>query len=615
MKNDRLLNILIIDDDQVDRMRLQRFLRESVALQPLTIGEAQDLASGLRAIEKTQYDCILLDYRLPDGDAMNLLRTLQTRDKPAPPVLIQTVLNDEETGVRAVEAGAQDYLVKGRFDCADLTRAIRYACERHKLLLEKQTLIGELHTALANVKTLQGLIPICMMCKKVRDDEGYWRRVEQYFSERSGSHFSHGLCPECFEKYEVFPEDEALPMSDTEFPRSQNLIPGREQQEYLQTILNHIQTGVMIIDAETHRLVEINPLGARLIGLPREEIIGQECHRFVCPAERGSCPITDLGKMVDNMERCLLRAGKGEIPIIKTVVPVTLKGRPCLLESFVDISDRKKMEEERRASQNALESKNQILSERDHRIRADLDIARRVHASMFPSRLPILAGYSFDFFFAPATEVGGDFFDFFPLPEKDGMGIFFGDISGHGVAGALLVSMLSVLVNQTLKVEPDILKAMWILNNRICTEFPDGFYVSGIFLHMHPSSGSVSFVNASPEPGLLVRAGGSCSPVQRGGRLLGLFSSDESRECDLCAGAVELAPGDALLLFTDGTVEARNPAGEFLRLKGTQALVEHPEKPPTMGLANSLAASIRKFCSSKPFDDDISILSIKKKGT
>jgi hypothetical protein len=65
---------------------------------------------------------------------------------------------------------------------------------------EQQKLIAELQGALAKIKTLKGMLPICASCKKVRDDKGYWSQIEAYISEHSEAEFSHGLCPECAQK-------------------------------------------------------------------------------------------------------------------------------------------------------------------------------------------------------------------------------------------------------------------------------------------------------------------------------------------------------------------------------------------------------------------------------
>ena len=125
----------------------------------------------------------------------------------------------------------------------------------------------------------------------------------------------------------------------------------REREAHLQAILDSIQTGVLLVDVETHKIVEINPMACRLIGLPKEAVLGRVCHEFVCPAKRGKCPITDLGQELDNSENVLLAAGKSSVPILKTVVSVVLEGKKHLLESFLDITERKKAEDELRESQ------------------------------------------------------------------------------------------------------------------------------------------------------------------------------------------------------------------------------------------------------------------------
>ena len=119
----------------------------------------------------------------------------------------------------------------------------------------------------------------------------------------------------------------------------------RERDRKVQAILESLQTGILLIDAETHVIQDVNATAAATIGLAREEIIGKRCHRCVCPACEGRCPITDLKQRVDNSERVLLTADGSEVPILKTVVPITLEGRAYLLESFVDLSERQQREQ------------------------------------------------------------------------------------------------------------------------------------------------------------------------------------------------------------------------------------------------------------------------------
>jgi PAS domain S-box-containing protein len=118
----------------------------------------------------------------------------------------------------------------------------------------------------------------------------------------------------------------------------------RESEAKLQVIFDSVQTGIVVIDPETHRIVDANRVALQAIGSPCERVVGTECHKFICPADKGACPVTDLGQTVDDSERVLLNARGEKRAVLKTVVPVVITGRKHLLESFIDITDRKRVE-------------------------------------------------------------------------------------------------------------------------------------------------------------------------------------------------------------------------------------------------------------------------------
>ena len=130
-----------------------------------------------------------------------------------------------------------------------------------------------------------------------------------------------------------------------------------ESRAKFQAVFDGVETGIFIIDPETHRIVDANPVALELAGAPVDKVVGAVCHSFVCPAEKGRCPVTDLGQTVDNSERVLLTVKGEKRSIIKTVKPVEMGGRQYLLESFLDITGRKRAEkalEERTAYLNTL---------------------------------------------------------------------------------------------------------------------------------------------------------------------------------------------------------------------------------------------------------------------
>ena len=147
------------------------------------------------------------------------------------------------------------------------------------------------------------------------------------------------------------PTEEIVAIYDDVTERKQAEEALKESEKKLKTVLEAVQAGIVVIEPETHRIVDVNPIAARMIGAARDQIVGSVCHNYICPTQVGKCPITDLGQVVDNAERVLLGADGRKYSIIKTVAPVTIKGREHLIESFIDITERKQAEEALRQSE------------------------------------------------------------------------------------------------------------------------------------------------------------------------------------------------------------------------------------------------------------------------
>lgn len=130
-----------------------------------------------------------------------------------------------------------------------------------------------------------------------------------------------------------------------------------EREAQMRTIFDYASAGIVVIDPENHFIVDANPTAIKMIGVTKDDVLGTICHRFICPAEEGRCPITDLYEEVDNSERILMTSDGREVPILKTVAPIILKGRRHLLESFVDISRLKETENQLKNAHDNLEKR------------------------------------------------------------------------------------------------------------------------------------------------------------------------------------------------------------------------------------------------------------------
>jgi DNA-binding NtrC family response regulator len=186
------INALLIEDNRDDAVLIQRYLSHSRGVK-YNVTHFDRLADGLECLKSVLFDVILLDLVLPDGPMG--LETFEKVYAQAPhvPIIVLTGHDDDELAVASVQKGAQDYLVKDQVTGSVLGRSIQYAIERKKLLIQLE------HSA-TEIKQLRGFLPICMNCKKIRDDKGYWTQLEIYISSHSEAEFSHGMCPECAEK-------------------------------------------------------------------------------------------------------------------------------------------------------------------------------------------------------------------------------------------------------------------------------------------------------------------------------------------------------------------------------------------------------------------------------
>ncbi|HET7215391.1 MAG TPA: response regulator transcription factor [Terriglobia bacterium] len=191
------MKVLIAEDDIVSRRMLQVFLmRWGYQVVVVTDG-----AEAWRVMESADPPRLaIIDWMMPLMDGVEICRRERETHHASPAyIILLTARGGNEDIVRGLDAGADDYIVKP-FNREELRARVRVGVRILDLQKNLAGRVSDLERAMAGVKQLQGLLPICCYCKKIRDDQNYWQQVEGYISKHSDAQFSHGVCPECFEK-------------------------------------------------------------------------------------------------------------------------------------------------------------------------------------------------------------------------------------------------------------------------------------------------------------------------------------------------------------------------------------------------------------------------------
>lgn len=192
---------IVVIDDEIDYTNMLKIRLASAGYKPAVF---YDPLEGIMHIQKEPTDLVLLDINMPGMNGFEMCKRLkeseQTKDIP---VIFLTARIESEDVVAGFNAGGVDYVTKP-VNAQVLLARVKTHISLKQALDEQKVLNRKLKDSLAEIKKLSGLVPMCAHCKKIRDDKGYWEKVEVYIEEHSEAQFSHGICPECMRK--LYPE-------------------------------------------------------------------------------------------------------------------------------------------------------------------------------------------------------------------------------------------------------------------------------------------------------------------------------------------------------------------------------------------------------------------------
>ncbi|HMB52916.1 MAG TPA: PP2C family protein-serine/threonine phosphatase [Thermoanaerobaculia bacterium] len=240
------------------------------------------------------------------------------------------------------------------------------------------------------------------------------------------------------------------------------------------------------------------------------------------------------------------------------------------------------------------------------RVRDELEIARQLQRELLPHGAPEIAGLTFAHAYRTANEVGGDYYDFVPLDDGR-LALVIGDASGHGMAAGLLMAIASSTLHTAIDLDPRPDRVAAILNRALCRAGDRRAFMTLFYALLDPANGKLDYVCAGHPFPLLRRADGAVEELGDGGLPLGMRP-----EIEAPLGHAELAPGDVLLLYTDGLPEAVGPDDRAFGFERLRALVTAAGDAET--LRDRILHAFDGHRGDRPLDDDLSLVVVKRQG-
>jgi serine phosphatase RsbU (regulator of sigma subunit) len=246
----------------------------------------------------------------------------------------------------------------------------------------------------------------------------------------------------------------------------------------------------------------------------------------------------------------------------------------------------------------------QEIRERE-RVEQELKVARSIQQASLPKEIPTLEEWQINPYYQPAREVGGDFYDFFELPDGR-LGIVVGDATGKGVPAALVMASARSMLRAVAQASESPGNVLRRVNDPLATDIPPNMFVTCFYAILDPKSGSLTYANAGHDLPYLRRRGGGCEELRARGMPLGLMPGMSYEEKEIV-----LDSGEAALLYSDGLVEAHDPQGDMFGFPRLRELVgEHGE---ARSLEEALLEELYSFVGEGwEQEDDIPLLTLRR---
>ena len=396
----------------------------------------------------------------------------------------------------------------------------------------------------------------------------------------------------------------------------------RRQKEYFEALVLNSPVAIAIMDLD-EKVVSWNPAAERLFGYSQDEAVGRSIDDLVAGTQKMHAEVLKYTRQVSSNRRVdtVTRRSRKDGTLVDVellAVPVSVgEDQVGTYAMYHDISELKRAEEEVRQLNKDLErrvaerteqlksamAKQQQEAQQRERIEQELRVARLIQHTLLPKSLPELEGHQMAVYYQPAREVGGDFYDFLRLPDGR-LGLIVGDVSGKGVPAAIVMAITRTMLRAAyhLGSPGEILKQV---NDNLFPDIPPNMFVTCLAALLDSRTGRLQYANAGHDLPY-VRHSAGVSELRATGMPLGLMPDMSYEEKE-----ITLQPGESILLYSDGLVEAHSPQREMFGFPRMQRYVgAHPEGA---ALIDSLLAELEQFTGEEwEQEDDITLLTLQR---
>ena len=660
------LKILLVEHDEPFARAVSGML-ESAHDTVGSVVVADSLEGAVARLGEAEFDVILLEFFLPDGAGLLNIPVLRERAAHTPVVVFGAV-DDEAFALEAVHAGAQDYLVKNQLNTRWLLRSIRYTLERHTAEMALVAAEEKYHGIFDHL--VEGIFQTTPDGRYLMANAAL-ARIYGYESPGELTQSLTDIGERLYvqpgrrdEFVRIIQEHDTLAGFESQVYRkdgsiiwiSENCRAIRDAQGQLlyyegtvEDISPQREAEAKLRDSEAlyHSLVETLPQNifrknlqerftfanqqfCRTLGRTLAEILGKTDFDFFPPEmaanfQRDDSRVVATGRSYDTVEGHQLPDGrKIYVQVVKTPLRGAYGQIIGLQGIFWDITAQKLAEEAVRKASAELAASREQLRVKNRQMEEDLRMASEIQLAMLPQQYPTLprhakpeeSTFQFTHRYLPTGTVGGDFFSVTALSDTE-VAVLICDVAGHGVRSALVTAMVRALREELRPFAHEPGQFLTKLNSDLIAILKHSgtpVLTTAFYLVADSATGTTRYANAAhPKPLHLQRAAGKVETLANVGKknqpALGLFENAVFQ-----TSQTTLAPGDLVMLFTDGLFEVQardeNLYTEAMLTTATRQRLQLP----SVILFDELIAEIRGYSADGSFDDDVCLIGLDYAG-